>query len=105
MSDRDQPRLAGRARLRHQRNVAGMQEIEAAVGEHDPLAGRAVGHDQFIWVPGTQSALYLLLTALVESVVPAALLMVTTTLAAVVPLPTPVRTMLPPVLLRVPAAR
>lgn len=41
--------------------------LDALAAKYTARTGRAVGHDQFIWVPGTQSALYLLLTALVET--------------------------------------
>jgi arginine:pyruvate transaminase len=40
--------------------------LQALAAKYSARSGRAVGTDQFIWVPGTQSALYLLLTALVE---------------------------------------
>jgi len=41
--------------------------LRALAAKYGARSGRAVGADQFIWVPGTQSALYLLLTALVEA--------------------------------------
>jgi arginine:pyruvate transaminase len=41
--------------------------LKALAAKYSRRTGRAVGSDQFIWVPGTQSALYLLLTALVQS--------------------------------------
>lgn len=41
--------------------------LQALAAKYSARCGRAVGADQFIWVPGTQSALYLLLTALVET--------------------------------------
>ena len=41
--------------------------LKALAARYSTRTGRTVGTDQFIWVPGTQSALYLLLTALVEA--------------------------------------
>ena len=41
--------------------------LRALSAKYSARSGRAVGTDQFIWVPGTQSALYLLLTGLVET--------------------------------------
>jgi arginine:pyruvate transaminase len=41
--------------------------LQALAAKYSARSGRSVGADQFIWVPGTQSALYLLLTALVET--------------------------------------
>lgn len=41
--------------------------LKALAARYSARTGRHIGADQFIWVPGTQSALYLLLTALVES--------------------------------------
>ena len=41
--------------------------LRALAAKYSARSGRAVGTDQFIWVPGTQSALFLLLMALVES--------------------------------------
>lgn len=40
--------------------------LRALAARYSARTGRAVGVDQFIWVPGTQSALYLLLTGLVQ---------------------------------------
>ncbi len=41
--------------------------LQALAAKYSQRSGHSVGADQFIWVPGTQSALYLLLTALVET--------------------------------------
>ncbi|MCA0244638.1 MAG: pyridoxal phosphate-dependent aminotransferase [Proteobacteria bacterium] len=41
--------------------------LRALAAKYTARSGRAVGTDQFIWVPGTQSALFLLLMALVEA--------------------------------------
>lgn len=41
--------------------------LEALAAHYSARTGRTVGSDQFIWVPGTQSALYLLLQALVQT--------------------------------------
>jgi NAD(P)-dependent dehydrogenase (short-subunit alcohol dehydrogenase family) len=41
--------------------------LKALAAKYSARTGRDVGSDQFIWVPGTQSALYLLLTGLVET--------------------------------------
>ena len=41
--------------------------LRALAERYSARTGRSIGSDQFIWVPGTQSALYLLLTALVET--------------------------------------
>lgn len=41
--------------------------LKALAAKYSARTGRDIGRDQFIWVPGTQSALYLLLTGLVES--------------------------------------
>ncbi len=41
--------------------------LKALAAKYSARSGRLVGRDQFIWVPGTQSALYLLLMALVET--------------------------------------
>ncbi len=41
--------------------------LQALAAKYSARSGRTVGTDQFIWVPGTQSALYLLLTGLVEA--------------------------------------
>lgn len=41
--------------------------LQALAARYSARTGRSVGSDQFIWVPGTQSALYLLLQALVET--------------------------------------
>lgn len=41
--------------------------LQALAARYSARTGRRVGSDQFIWVPGTQSALYLLLQALVET--------------------------------------
>lgn len=41
--------------------------LQALAARYSRRTGRSIGSDQFVWVPGTQSALYLLLTALVQS--------------------------------------
>jgi arginine:pyruvate transaminase len=41
--------------------------LKALAARYSARTGRHIGSDQFIWVPGTQTALYLLMTALVES--------------------------------------
>jgi arginine:pyruvate transaminase len=41
--------------------------LRALAHKYSLRTGRSIGSDQFVWVPGTQSALYLLLTALVEA--------------------------------------
>jgi arginine:pyruvate transaminase len=41
--------------------------LKALAAKYSARTGRTVGSDQFIWVPGTQTALFLLLTALVET--------------------------------------
>jgi arginine:pyruvate transaminase len=41
--------------------------LQALAHRYSLRTGRSIGSDQFVWVPGTQSALYLLLTALVET--------------------------------------
>lgn len=41
--------------------------LKALAAKYSARTGRTVGSDQFIWVPGTQSALFLLLMALVET--------------------------------------
>lgn len=41
--------------------------LRALAARYSARSGRAVGVDQFIWVPGTQSALFLLLMGLVET--------------------------------------
>ena len=41
--------------------------LRALAAKYGARSGRTVGADQFIWVPGTQSALYLLLAGLVEA--------------------------------------
>lgn len=41
--------------------------LQALAHKYSLRTGRSIGSDQFVWVPGTQSALYLLLTALVET--------------------------------------
>ena len=41
--------------------------LRALAAKYTARSGRTVGTDQFIWVPGTQSALFLLLMALVEA--------------------------------------
>lgn len=41
--------------------------LQALARKYSARTGRPIGSDQFVWVPGTQSALYLLLTALVET--------------------------------------
>ena len=40
--------------------------LRALAARYSARTGRAIGTDQFIWVPGTQSALYLLLSGLVQ---------------------------------------
>lgn len=41
--------------------------LKALAAKYSMRTGRTIGSDQFIWVPGTQSALFLLLMALVET--------------------------------------
>ncbi len=41
--------------------------LQALAAKYSARSGRAVGSDQFIWVPGTQSALFLLLMGLVQA--------------------------------------
>ncbi|MFT3818729.1 MAG: pyridoxal phosphate-dependent aminotransferase [Rubrivivax sp.] len=41
--------------------------LRALAAKYTARSGRAIGTDQFIWVPGTQSALFLLLMALVQA--------------------------------------
>ncbi|MES2718870.1 MAG: pyridoxal phosphate-dependent aminotransferase [Pseudomonadota bacterium] len=41
--------------------------LQALAAKYSARTGRAVGSDQFIWVPGTQSALFLLLMGLVQA--------------------------------------
>lgn len=41
--------------------------LHALAAKYSARSGRSIGTDQFIWVPGTQSALYLLLTGLVQA--------------------------------------
>lgn len=41
--------------------------LQALAAKYSARSGRTIGADQFIWVPGTQSALYLLLTGLVQA--------------------------------------
>jgi arginine:pyruvate transaminase len=57
--------LGGRTGYSNGRGEAPVLQALAAM--YSARSGRTVGADQFIWVPGTQSALYLLLTALVET--------------------------------------
>ncbi len=57
--------LAGRTGYSNGRGEAPV--LQALAAKYSARSGRAVGTDQFIWVPGTQSALYLLLMALVET--------------------------------------
>lgn len=56
---------AGRTGYSSGRGESGV--LKALAAKYSQRTGRAVGTDQFVWVPGTQSALYLLLMALVES--------------------------------------
>lgn len=56
---------AGRTGYSNGRGEAGV--LQALSQRYTRRSGRPVGSDQFIWVPGTQSALYLLLTGLVEA--------------------------------------
>lgn len=56
---------AGRTGYSNGRGEAAV--LAALAAKYSQRSGRAVGTDQFIWVPGTQSALYLLLTGLVET--------------------------------------
>ena len=51
---------AGRTGYSSGRGESGV--LKALAAKYSARSGRAVGHDQFIWVPGTQSALYLLLS-------------------------------------------
>lgn len=57
--------LAGRTGYSNGRGEA--RVLQALSAMYTARTGRAVGTDQFIWVPGTQSALYLLLTGLVQA--------------------------------------
>ena len=57
--------LAGRTGYSNGRGEA--RVLQALSAMYSARTGRAVGTDQFIWVPGTQSALYLLLTGLVQA--------------------------------------
>jgi len=57
--------LAGRTGYSNGRGEPGA--LQALAAKYSARSGRAVGTDQFIWVPGTQSALYLLLTGLVQA--------------------------------------
>lgn len=57
--------LAGRTGYSNGRGEA--RVLQALAAMYSARSGRPVGIDQFIWVPGTQSALYLLLTGLVEA--------------------------------------
>lgn len=57
--------LAGRTGYSNGRGEAPV--LQALAAKYSARSGRAVGADQFIWVPGTQSALFLLLMALVEA--------------------------------------
>lgn len=41
--------------------------LQALAARYSARSGRAIGREQFIWVPGTQTALYLLLTGLLDS--------------------------------------
>jgi arginine:pyruvate transaminase len=41
--------------------------LQALAAKYSLRTGRHIGSDQFVWAPGTQTALYLLLTALVEA--------------------------------------
>lgn len=56
---------AGRTGYSNGRGEAGV--LRALAAKYSARSGRDVGTDQFIWVPGTQSALYLLLTGLVQA--------------------------------------
>lgn len=57
--------LAGRTGYSNGRGEA--RVLQALAAMYSARTGRTVGTDQFIWVPGTQSALYLLLTGLVAT--------------------------------------
>lgn len=57
--------LAGRTGYSNGRGEA--RVLQALAARYSGRSGRAVGVDQFIWVPGTQSALFLLLMGLVEA--------------------------------------
>jgi len=57
--------LAGRTGYSNGRGEA--RVLQALAAKYSARSGRTVGTDQFIWVPGTQSALYLLLTGLVQA--------------------------------------
>ena len=57
--------LAGRTGYSNGRGEAPV--LQALAAKYSARSGRAVGADQFIWVPGTQSALFLLLMGLVEA--------------------------------------
>lgn len=57
--------LAGRTGYSNGRGEAPV--LKALAAKYSARTGRRIGSDQFIWVPGTQSALFLLLMALVES--------------------------------------
>lgn len=57
--------LAGRTGYSSGRGEAPV--LQALAAKYSARTGRVVGRDQFVWVPGTQSALYLLLMALVET--------------------------------------
>lgn len=56
---------AGRTGYSNGRGEAAV--LQALAAKYSARTGRTVGPDQFIWVPGTQSALFLLLMGLVES--------------------------------------
>ena len=57
--------LAGRTGYSNGRGEA--RVLQALAAKYSARSGRSVGSDQFIWVPGTQSALYLLLMGLVQA--------------------------------------
>ncbi len=57
--------LAGRTGYSNGRGEA--RVLQALAAKYSARSGRSVGSDQFIWVPGTQSALYLLLMGLVQT--------------------------------------
>ena len=56
---------AGRTGYSNGRGEAAV--LQALAAKYSARSGRSVGRDQFIWVPGTQTALFLLLMGLVES--------------------------------------
>ena len=57
--------LAGRTGYSNGRGEPAV--LKALAAKYSARSGRTIGSDQFIWVPGTQSALFLLLMALIET--------------------------------------